>query len=278
MAQTVTYDNGTSGNASTTTITVSFAVGNNSNRILTCVVYDNATNPVTGITYNGVAMTQVDTGNHGGGTHYQAYILVAPATGTNNLVISQPAGNPVRYVVHSYYQARQTSQPDAHTQNTNYPATGNYSVSLSPTTGTALFFAYGVPDTANITGIPNNQQSNGGILIAGDNGMVSGSNSINGTGGGATSWGLGIMYIAGAPTAFTSTITETSTLTETVSSYIGRVVSILETSTLTETVNSVRGRVLSVLETVTSTDVVSTAFRWVRQAKNSSIWTNETKD
>src|SRR3990167_6346619 len=50
-----------------------------------------ASDYVTGVTYNGVAMTRVfDSGDSGAASHERSfsYQLVAPATGSNNVVIS----------------------------------------------------------------------------------------------------------------------------------------------------------------------------------------------
>lgn len=85
-------------------------------RILVVAVSANGStgDQITGVTYNGVAMTrakvqQLDT--QGIFTYF--YILVASATGANNVVISASGSFVIRGVSVSYTGASQTGQPDA---------------------------------------------------------------------------------------------------------------------------------------------------------------------
>lgn len=104
------------------------------NLVLVVVAYiDNiGGTSITGVTYNGVAMTQVATVT--GGTRVQSYsfILVNPATGAHNVVVSanQVIGGNQQIAANSmsYTGCAQTGQPDSNGTNglasstvTNFP-------------------------------------------------------------------------------------------------------------------------------------------------------------
>ncbi len=71
---------------------------------------------VTGVTYNGVAMTQIaQITNIFSNVDLTMWILMAPATGANNIVVSQ-TGTPssaLQVYAGSYTGAAQTGQPDS---------------------------------------------------------------------------------------------------------------------------------------------------------------------
>lgn len=73
------------------TVTQSLTCGTGSNRILVVGIMTFATTPNP--TYAGVAMTSAGSQSLGGGQNFYVYYLFAPATGANNLVYSNNAGN-----------------------------------------------------------------------------------------------------------------------------------------------------------------------------------------
>jgi len=73
---------------------------------------------VTGITYNGVSMTQVGKVTNGGETTY-LYYLIAPASGSNTIAISWTGVSTVRGHGVSYTGCAQSGVPDANTTNSN---------------------------------------------------------------------------------------------------------------------------------------------------------------
>lgn len=81
-------------------VTLSHVVGG-SDRILVCgyAVADASPQPVTGATYNGVAMTRLDVEVAPDGVflYAGAFYLIAPATGTHNAVISTAGGTNGRF-------------------------------------------------------------------------------------------------------------------------------------------------------------------------------------
>lgn len=81
------------------------------------------TDYVTGVTYNGVAMTRVDTFRSPGQGGLVMYMLVNPATGANNVVVSLSASKNVYGASSSYTQAVQSGQPDSTNGNAADPTT-----------------------------------------------------------------------------------------------------------------------------------------------------------
>lgn len=84
------------------------------NRLLRVYVYDGNAN-VTGVTYNGVAMTLINSFTMLGGAAGQiirAFELIAPATGANNVVVTGSAAMSCYASAASYTSVNQTGQPD----------------------------------------------------------------------------------------------------------------------------------------------------------------------
>lgn len=73
------------------TVTQSLTCGTGSNRILVVFIMTFGVTPAP--TYAGVSMTLAGSGGVGGGQSVYCYYLYAPATGANNLVYSNNAGN-----------------------------------------------------------------------------------------------------------------------------------------------------------------------------------------
>ncbi len=148
------------------------------NRLLVVTVaLVGATDDVTGVTYNGVALTRIGfVGN--AGTQACAsflYYLIAPASGANNVVISVSPGQNISGRSVSYTGAKQTGQPDSSA--TNNTSTGT-TLALTTTvvaTGSWLASSY-----FNLNGrtIPVGTSDRGGSMLADSNGTVStGSNT-----------------------------------------------------------------------------------------------------
>ena len=93
------------------------------------------TDIVTGVTYNGVAMTRVDSlvSTQIPAVHY-LYILPGAATGTHNVVISTSASSYQTADAWSYTGCAQSGQPDNHA--TGIQTTDQTSVTLTTTVNT----------------------------------------------------------------------------------------------------------------------------------------------
>ena len=91
----ITYDTAAGANLSGSTITISLAIANNSNRMLIVGVGSEGLSSIdygaSGITYNGVAMTKIDSQGYdiAPSDNYQSlWYLLAPDVGTYNVVVS----------------------------------------------------------------------------------------------------------------------------------------------------------------------------------------------
>lgn len=122
--------NGTSANGATS-VTVSHTC-TGSDRILIVGVIDEQADTVTGVTYNGTSMTQAVKAANDLGQHY-LYYLIAPSTGTNNIVASRSGtSGKIGIGAISYTGAKQSGQPDATTSNnTNSGTTSTCSVTTT---------------------------------------------------------------------------------------------------------------------------------------------------
>lgn len=116
----------------TTSLTVSHTCGTQLNRALFVFIStrDTTTDKVTGVTYNSVAMSRHNIWNDGTHTVY-LYYLMAPSTGTNDIIISLSSANDCRAIGLSYFNAQQSGFPDA---NGTKAETGVTSITHSITT------------------------------------------------------------------------------------------------------------------------------------------------
>lgn len=114
----VTYDNSYTGAsiAGVNSQTTSYTVGTGANRILVVGTWSTTTsNDVSGITYAGVAMTQVGTGIANSTDGYiTMWYLLNPTSGANNIVVSlSDSAAHFNSFGASYSGAKQSGQPDA---------------------------------------------------------------------------------------------------------------------------------------------------------------------
>jgi len=170
--------------ASGTTITSSITVGANANRVLVVFV-DSSTQNISSVTYGGVAMTQIDSQVlFGSGSNYRgaSYILVAPATGANNLVVTfAGSSSDANALWFSLYNAAQTSQPEAH--NSDKGSSSNLNVT---TIANGAFV---------ITGVASQTGTNGGSATYENSTTTS---TI-------TAWDSGQVFPAGTTVTLTKT-------------------------------------------------------------------------
>ena len=126
----IAIDNEAQGNQvdSVTTQTTSFTCTGD-NRYL--VVGFQSGSAASGVTYDGVAMTQLSTETSPGGTNIYQYGLAAPSTGANDIVITIGSTGSIGSGFVSFTGAAQTGQPDAEFTETN---AGSNTVSTSVTT------------------------------------------------------------------------------------------------------------------------------------------------
>jgi len=124
-----------------------------SNRILfAACIGDSTSDLVTGATYGGTAMTLVDKAQTPtGGRWCYLFVLVAPASDANNVVISASSSIVLAGVSSSYTGAAQSGQPDTETSSTSAGVTPFTQTSLS--TVAANCWTVGFFNTNNTTPI-----------------------------------------------------------------------------------------------------------------------------
>ena len=285
MAAAITFDNKATGSVAGATAgsTASFTVGNNVNRILVVQCYWNTGSAQTiTVTYNGVSLTADKTASV---TTISAFVghLLAPATGANNINITGSAdGGTIYYTAFSYWNAQQSAQPDASAldvaQTTTTPTKSLTTVAANAVVvGTFWNNANGLGTPAGNVYTNNTQTST--QLASGDSGALGAgaTATLSSSGGSGSIEGLGLFSIIPGPVNFSVSDTVTGT-DGTVTMIRGAIFSILDTITGTDAINAVRGAIFSVLDTITGTDSIPTfIFKWMRQAKDSSTFTDGSK-
>ncbi len=130
-------------------ITLSFTTGSGGNRLLMVQAETNASRSFSGITYNGVAMTQIATKNSltnddAIGAHVELWYLVNPASGTHNIVATMVGSGAGSLAAASFTNVNQ-STPLGTAATANGTATGTQlsSVSVSTTAGQLVMDAIG---------------------------------------------------------------------------------------------------------------------------------------
>jgi hypothetical protein len=89
-------------------------------RLLWVAINADTTATVSGVTYNGVAMTLLFTvTNTNDGTKHRLFYLINPASGANNVVVSYTLGTFITPMAVSYTGARQSGVPDASSSTAN---------------------------------------------------------------------------------------------------------------------------------------------------------------
>lgn len=144
-------------------------------------------NSVTGATYNGVAMTLVDnrslSGDAAGFTNILLFVLVGPATGSNNVVISASGSITFNSRAVSYTGVKQTTL-DAHA--TAGPTSGITSLTATVTSVASgcWVVAYFRDDQASlIAGTGTMMRGSASQIAFGDSNaaLIAGSNSLQAT-------------------------------------------------------------------------------------------------
>ncbi len=123
------FDNAADGGdngGSTTSLTYSYTVGTNSNRLLLVNLMGDVTaDDISSVTYAGAPMTLVNKVKTPSDRWHYFYYLLSPASGTNNVVITAASSHYLISEAASWYNIAQSGQPLASTTNTQQgnPAT-----------------------------------------------------------------------------------------------------------------------------------------------------------
>lgn len=145
----ITFDAATGNKVtSATTNTWSHTVAVQSNRAL--LVSVDAGQAITGVTYNGVAMTSLGVVNYNSANeHLSLWYLLAPATGANNVVATASGSTFIIGVSASYYGVAQTSTFGTFASNSG--ATGAASTNTVVTTSSTQLVIDAVNNAAAST-------------------------------------------------------------------------------------------------------------------------------
>lgn len=110
----IAFDNATASSAVTTaTLTFSHTTSG-TNLILWVGIYSSVdTDIITGVTYSGTAMARALSVPQTGNARIYLYYLASPASGANNVVVSQSSSATIQAVACSYSGAKQSGIPDA---------------------------------------------------------------------------------------------------------------------------------------------------------------------
>ena len=111
-------DGGNNG-GTTTSLTYSYTVGTSSNRLLlVSLVGDSSADDISSVKYAGASMTLVAKVQTPGQLWHYLYYLLAPTSGTNNVVITAASAHYLISEAASWYNVTQSNQPQAYTTNT----------------------------------------------------------------------------------------------------------------------------------------------------------------
>jgi hypothetical protein len=112
----IAFDTNAEGSAVSTSVTYAHTCSGSDRILFVGVNVENATEIITGVTYNGVACTQINKRINADNDQWTyLYYLIAPATGANNVVISISSSRPLAGRSASYTGVLQSGQPDNNT-------------------------------------------------------------------------------------------------------------------------------------------------------------------
>ncbi len=112
----IAFDAVSNGHTTDTTLTFAHTMSSSAGGYLVCgVAPNNDVNDITGVAYNGAAMTQYELVNSSGGSHQYFFGLANPSSGTNNVVVSRSSSAEMTAICSSYIGA--LGGLDAHGQN-----------------------------------------------------------------------------------------------------------------------------------------------------------------
>lgn len=186
---TIAFDATSTGTAASTTLTVSHTCSG-SDRALVVGVVGRTADEVTGVTYNGVAMTQIGKKAETGSRYVYLYYLNAPATGAHDIVVSASGSAYLELSAASYTGVLQTGQPEVNAVNSAVSAS-SLTTSLTTLADNAWTVLAALHQSGTLTAGSGSTQrnttlvgaildSNGPVTPAGSKSMAfSGANSSN---------------------------------------------------------------------------------------------------
>lgn len=154
----IAFDNATfSAESAGTSKTFAHTVGAGADRVLVVIAHNNssATNSFTGATYNGVAMTRLTGVASANGDMYDnVYVLVNPASGANNVVISSSGSIGIIGMASSYTGVNQ-SNPTVFSAISSAISSTSVSNAVTTTVDNSWIVASGAQNAVQITASTN---------------------------------------------------------------------------------------------------------------------------
>lgn len=181
----IAYDSSAKGTTATSSLTFSHTCsGSDLILFVACRFYQ--TDKITGVTYNGTAMTLANKRQDNAGNNCYIYLfyLVNPSTGANNVVVSASATPNIQMCAASasYTGVSQTGQPDSNTNKSSTSATMTMTTTVVASNCWLVGATSNFRATSASTGTTNRQQ------VAGDPFTISDSNGTVGTGSQSLVW------------------------------------------------------------------------------------------
>ena len=153
----ITYDNSADGgnnNGTTASLTYSYTVGTGANRLLLVnLVGDTSADNISSVTYAGAPMTLLGKVQSPSNNWQYLYYRLNPASGSNNVVITAGSSHYLISQAASWYNVKQSAQPDALTTNTAAATKTSITTSLT-TVATGSLVVQGLWSYGHLTAGP----------------------------------------------------------------------------------------------------------------------------
>lgn len=244
-----------------------------SNRYLLVAMLDYVPN-VTGVTYAGVSMTEIDNGAVSGDVTIRVFGLANPASGSNNITVTASGSATFVYGGVSYAGVSQVTTPDNKTKSLLTSQSSPFTTTLSTVADNCWTMLFVRNPTANITaGTGSTFRASDAGIDGRTIGFYDSNASI--TPAGSTSMGvtfsgsstIGTIMVSIAPYVTVQNLTMTASV---------------GAFTLTGTTTGL-GRLYTMIASVgsfilTGTDAIFNVRGWTNQSKNSSSFSNQSKN
>jgi hypothetical protein len=206
----ITYDTSADGGnngGSTASLTYSYTTGAGSSRLLVVnLIGDTSADDISSVTYAGIPMALLGKVQSPSNNWQYLYYLLNPASGSNKIIVTAASAHFLLSQGASWYNVRQSAQPDASVVNTAPAASTSTSTSLTTVAGGALvvqgIWSYGhLAAGAGATPIVIDAALGGAGIFAGSTSPVAPAGSVSMTtiSDGSQSSGVVMASFAPAP-------------------------------------------------------------------------------
>lgn len=258
--------------ASAASITLAHTVTGTNPILFVSILHHAGSGFIQTVTYNGVSMALVGGEQTVTGSAYglSLWCLAGPATGTNNIVIETSNNGIADVIGISYTGAYQSTQPE---QNSSSSGAGTQVASLTTTFDNdwAVICYAGCNASTNIT----ERITVGSLKVGDSNGVIhpAGSYSQTTTVGGPG----GAINAAFMPYSVRTAVSDSVTTSETISGVRAAKATVADTVTTSDTNAVQKGKVIGVSDSVTTAETSAANFKWSRQSKDTTVWTDQTE-